>query len=257
MTKPTFPNLIKKYESHSLVSPEKYIAYQRRHGHVPDTPFPEDIILCYQKALMTHIEANHILSKGYGFLHSLYFLDCNGKTIGLHQIKNAPEAVIKLEEMTHLSAKRFLSIGTAGSLQPSLTYGDIVLCSGALRDDGVSQHYLPQEIPATPSPLLLKKLQNALEAHGLPYHAGETWTTPAIYRETEAELAHYQKQGILCVDMEAAALFTVAKYLKVELASLFTISDDLSSGEWEPDFHSNRVQGGLETLFRIACETLS
>lgn len=247
---------MEKYTSPPLVSAERCIAYQRRLGRIPDQPFPEDIILCYQKSLMEHIEARHVRAKGYGFLHSLYFLDCKEKIIGLHPLKSAPQAVVKLEEMVHLGAKRFLSIGTAGSLQSSLACGDLILCDEALRDDGVSQHYLPQEIPAKPSPTLFKHLQETLETHGMPYRIGATWTTSALYRETKAELEHYQKKGILCVDMEAAALFTVARFLNVDLVSLFTISDDLSSGAWHPEFHSDRVQGGLETLFKIACEAL-
>ena len=54
--------------------------------------------------------------------------------------------------------------------------------------------------------------------------------------------------------MEAAALFAVAEYRKVELGALFTISDSLADFTWDPNFHSQETKDGLETLYRAALD---
>lgn len=81
---------------------------------------------------------------------------------------------------------------------------------------------------------------------------GPTWTHEALYRETAREVELCQKEGILTVDMEAAALFAVAAYHKVEIASLFTISDSLADFVWKPQSLHKDVPRTLETLFKIA-----
>jgi purine-nucleoside phosphorylase len=90
----------------------------------------------------------------------------------------------------------------------------------------------------------------------LKYFVGTSWTIDAPYRETVAEAKQYQKEGVATVDMEASALFAVAKYRKVELGSIFTISDSLAELEWKPKFHLNKTKKGLETLYKVAVDVL-
>lgn len=81
---------------------------------------------------------------------------------------------------------------------------------------------------------------------------GSTWTTDAPYRETAEEIAQYRDEGILTVDMEAAALFTVARLSGLAAASVFCVSDVLHGEEWEPHFSSADVRQALWTLFEAA-----
>ena len=105
-----------------------------------------------------------------------------------------------------LGVKEFVFVGLAGSLQPEVLAGDIVLCDGALADEGVSAHYVPQEF-LRPCAALTKKLAGVLQKANLPHHTGPNWTTDAMFRETAEEVAHYQKKNILTVEMEASAFF--------------------------------------------------
>jgi len=83
-------------------------------------------------------------------------------------------------------------------------------CTGrerALRDEGTSYHYLP---PAAYSHLdpALRAMVSAHWDHGsVPLHIGASWTTNAPFRETEAMTAQSRAEGILAVEMEAAALY--------------------------------------------------
>jgi purine-nucleoside phosphorylase len=87
------------------------------------------------------------------------------------------------------------------------------------------------------------------------YHTGTSWTTDAPYRETLAELKHYRDEGVLTVEMEAAAIFTIAKYLNIEAGAILTISDYLTEENWELHFHLTEEH--LHTLFMLAKETLN
>ena len=168
----------------------------------------------------------------------------------------APAAVLVLEALIFQGVRRYLSIGTAGSLQKDLTIGDIVVCDRAIRDEGTSHHYLPPEKYAHASPAMTTRLVEALQFADISHSVGTSWTIDAPYRETVAEVRHYQAEGVLTVEMEAAALFAVAKYRGVEMGSLLTISDSLADLKWDPQFRSDTTRIGLETLYQVALAAL-
>src|SRR5262249_61198860 len=110
--------------------------------------------------------------------------------------------------------------------------------------------------PALPAASPTAALAGALERAGRPHRLGTSWTTDAPYRETRVEAAFYQAEGVAAVDMEAAALFSVAAYRGAEMAAAFTISDSLAGLEWRPELHSEETVRGLETILTAALEAL-
>ncbi len=88
----------------------------------------------------------------------------------------------------------------------------------------------------------------------LNYHTGTSWTTDAPYRETIAELKHYREEGVLTAEMEAVAIFVIAKLLNIEAGAIFNISDYLTEENWELHFHLTREH--LHSLFILAKKTL-
>jgi len=161
-----------------------------------------------------------------------------------------------LEELAAWGTKEFISIGFAGSLREDVPPGTLVVCDRAFRDEGTSYHYLSADVPANADAALTHALESALCNAGLTYKKGPTWTTDAIYRETRPEIEYFRSQGALVVDMEAAALFAVAQYRGVALASCFSVSDTLAYLEWKPEFHEEPTQQGLATLFSCALSAL-
>jgi uridine phosphorylase len=131
-----------------------------------------------------------------------------------------------------------------------------VLCTGAVRDEGVSHHYLPTDTPVGPDRGLTEALGEALAERG-PLRSGMTWTIDAPYRETVAEVRRYRAEGVLTVEMEAAALFAVAAVRSVPMASAFCISDLLSSVTWDPRFDAPELHDGLAALADTAIEVLA
>ena len=70
------------------------------------------------------------------------------------------------------------------------------------------------------------------------------------YRETIAEVRQYQQEGVMTVEMEAAALFAVAQYRGVDLAAAFVISDSLAELVWNPQFEVEVVENSLVQLYQ-------
>jgi uridine phosphorylase len=176
---------------------------------------------------------------------------CGGFGIG------SPIAAAIVEELIALGTKEFINIGTAGGLQKTNRIGDVVVCTEAIRDEGVSHHYLAPAPRVRPSSPLTDRLKGALTRAALTFDDGPTWTIDTPYRETVEEARHYQSQGVRTVEMEAAAVFAVAAYRRVSAAAAFVISDSLAELVWDPQFASPAVAGNLERLYATAVDALS
>ena len=168
----------------------------------------------------------------------------------------APAMACALEILIALGVKELLLIGLAGSLQPEVLAGDIVLCEGAVADEGVSANYVPREI-SLPSKVMMARLGKTFEKEKLNFHIGKTWTTDCIFRETKEEVVHYQKKNILTVEMEASAFFAICEQKKVKGAAAFAISDELFNLKWEPHFGEKAVVSGMRAVFHAAVKTLT
>jgi uridine phosphorylase len=256
--RPTYPNFPGKHAHDAFFSPQDFVEYRRRIGRLPDFSIPEAVIFFYQRSLFEHVLAHHEVVQAGGFAGDFYLLAGAGGRIGLSGNFGigAPIATVLLEEFVAFGVRRFLSIGTAGALARNLRIGDIVVCDRAIRDEGVSHHYLSAAKYAHASPALTDRLERALRDQGVSPVRGTSWTIDTPYRETVAEARHYQEEGVMAVEMEAAALFAVAQYRGVELASAITISDSLADLVWDPQFHAAPTQAGLESLFRAAVATV-
>jgi uridine phosphorylase len=249
-----FPNLKKKHEQDSMFSPEDFKKYRQKLGKYPKIKPPKRGIICYDKDLLKHIIECHEAKKVDYF--EAYIVDKSVLVAGGFGF-GAPVACTILEELNTFGVKEYISIGTAGTLQKNQRIGDIVVCESAIRDEGTSHHYLASSKYSHASDSMTKKIVKALKHYNIPHTVGTSWTIDAPYRETVAEAKQYQKEGVLTVEMEAAALFAVAQYRRLQIGAIFTISDSLAELEWKPQFHSKKTHKGLETLWKVATEALS
>ena len=252
-----FPNLAGKHAHDALFSPSEFLAYARAHGLVDPAPPPRAALLCYQPLLGRRLlgDTPRPAPRLPGHVRPLPGSEgriavASGFGIG------SPAAAVILEELAAWGVGRIVSVGTAGALQPHLRPGRVVLCTAAIRDEGTSHHYVPPERLATPAPALTDRLGACLRGAGLDPAEGCSWTTDAPYRETAAEILRYREEGVLTVEMEAAALFSVAGHRGVEVASVLVVSDSLAE-VWEPHFHAEETIAGLEAAAHCAIEALS
>ncbi|TMC47210.1 MAG: purine phosphorylase [Chloroflexi bacterium] len=250
-----FPNTEGKHGYDPLFTASEAIAYRRRSGRWQDFPAPDGVIICYQRTLLHQFLATEDVERVEMVFGHLYLLKRTQGRVGVRAGFGigSPVAAMALEDLIALGTRQYLNIGVAGGIQPALRIGDVTLCTGAVRDEGVSHHYLPPARYVEPSPALTARLRTALTRRSAPLVEGPTWTIDAPFRETVEELRQYRAEGVLTVEMEAAALFAVAQVRKVEIASAFVISDLLGE-TWEPQFDAAEVAQNLIALYELAVE---
>ncbi len=166
----------------------------------------------------------------------------------------APMAVLVLEKLVALGAKRVIVYGWCGSLTPDLAVGDILLPTWTVSEEGTSRHYVPEGRSAS-SGALRKELAQLLAPDDFRTIEAPVWTTDAPYRETRTKVQAYAAEGVAGVDMEFSALCTVASFRGIELAGVMLVSDELWRENWSPGFnrkHFKKKSGILiDRLLRI------
>lgn len=168
----------------------------------------------------------------------------------------APVVAGLADEFAALGVKQMGLIGLAGSLQDSLSTGDIVLSTGAIRGEGVTRHYLPPGEVVESSPELVSRIESFLVKRNMKFSRGMTWTTDAPFRELRRDVLAHQQDGILAVDMEAAGMLGVAKSRGLSAFAAFAVADQLSGGEWRMSADLRQARSNLALLFDSICEAL-
>lgn len=254
----TFPNFKGKHAEESMITPQDFLAYARDQG-LRDATVPPSVIMCYSPSLSRYIAsvpgARQVTSPTAGTFHVLGETNDQVAVVAGFGI-GAPAAAMVLEELIAFGATRFVSVGAAGALQRGVQPGDAMLCTSAIRDEGVSHHYAESASRAYPSDKLTQRLRGALVEAGIAFREGATWTIDAPYRETVAEARHYQREGVLAVEMEASALFTVGAVRHVDVAAAFIASDSLAEMTWTPSFNAPEVGEAKRALFAAAVSAL-
>ena len=164
----------------------------------------------------------------------------------------APQAVMGMEKLIAMGARRIWVLGWCGSIQPDLKVGDLVLPTQAVSEEGTSQHYPIGKEKAGTDQALTRMLGKALDREGHTYRTGAVWTTDAPYRETPSKVSEYGRKGVLAVEMEMAALMTLSRYRSVRLAGLLVVSDELADLKWRPGFRDPR----FKAMSRFAADFL-
>jgi len=200
--------------------------------------------------------------KHFLFNSQLYLIDADGSDRNPCFVAGpavgAPMAVLTLEKLIALGARRIIVYGWCGSLAASLRVGDILFPTWAVSEEGTSPHYPVADRPESPEKLRIL-LQEVLQEKGYKAAEGPIWTTDAPYREARETVKKYGGQGVLGVDMEYSALCTVAAFRHIDLAAVMLVSDELYHGEWQPGFtrkeFKKRSEAVLETL-TACCQTM-
>jgi uridine phosphorylase len=141
----------------------------------------------------------------------------------------APGVATEVEHLVHLGVKRFIAVGPAPAVSMEVQQGDCVIVDKALRDDGVSQHYLEPARYAFPDPDLSQHLFDVATDRKLNPVRGPTWTVPTPYRTTTTELEMFRAEGVLTTELSTAALLAVATSLGASAASAVIVTRNLGT----------------------------
>ena len=142
----------------------------------------------------------------------------------------SPSAAIAVEELAAVGVERFVRVGTTGALQPDIEIGDTVVATGAAKDEGTTERYEDVAVPAVPDHETLSALVDAAAAREAPVHVGPVATDDAFYAETDAYVQAWNEAGLLAVEMEAAAIFTLARRKGLAAGAVCTVDGNLVAG---------------------------
>ncbi len=164
--------------------------------------------------------------------HPIYIADFNGKKfITYLSGLTAPFAAGLLEFVIQLGCRRFIACGSSGLLDKSDS--KVFIPKSAIRDEGLSYHYLPPSREVEADQTMVSAIVDVLKKNKIDHLITKTWTTDAIYRETKDKIRLRISEGCSTVEMEAAAFFAVAKFRNVQFAQILYVSDDVSGEEWD------------------------
>ncbi len=135
------------------------------------------------------------------------------------------------ELIVEYDVKTLIRVGTCGALQPDLKLGDVVLAMAASTDSQINKlRFSGMDFAPTASFPLLLKAHQAAEAKGACITAGNVLTSDTFYSDDPESWRLWAGFGVLVVEMETAALYTLAAKYGLAALSILTVSDNLVSG---------------------------
>ncbi len=226
----------------------------------PNGAIPETMISVFTEDFITLLvdtkSANVVGNLFAGDRIPIYSFEHNGKMIGFFRtcIGGAAAAGL-LEEITAMGAKRVLYFGSCGSLDKNITAGHLLVPTSAYRDEGTSYHYAP------PSDYIEVKtadrLSEIFDELSVPYIKTKTWTTDAIYRETQDNMAKRKSEGCSVVEMECASIMAAAQYRGIDAYQFLYAADCLDGEQWDSRILGRMPDDMRERILMIAIETAS
>ncbi len=188
------------------------------------------------------------LSESWPCYHTeLYEFTLAGRIAGIIGCAvGAPFAVLVAEELFSCGCRMLVSLTSAGQIEAVGDPPYFVVIDRALRDEGTSYHYAAPEIFAEADPVLVKTATDALKDMAQRVHVGTSWTTDAPFRETAAAIAAARAKGALAVEMEAAALYTLARKRNKAILCLAHVTNTM--GLTDRDFEKGEADGTADAL---------
>lgn len=244
-------------EEPSVFTAESFIAYRRKKAKKFNISFPRYAVLGFFPKLYSWIKKNNSVTI-YDFIHKLYpyyIFEVQGISVSyIFPGFGAALASALLDETFALGAEVCIFIGPAGVLHKNIPGGSILLPHRAIRDEGTSFHYAAPTRYAEPDLELFHYIKMILKNTHRPFYEGMTWSTDGVYRETANKIQRLRKEECQFVDMEASALFSVAKFYHKKIAGLFLAQDAVDETGWNPLPQSAKTKTSVVDLFYIALQ---
>lgn len=146
----------------------------------------------------------------------------------------APQAVDTLETLKALGTEKVITVGMYGAFSNLVDCGDIVIPSKAFVEESTSLHYYDSIEYSTPDKNLHKQALEYFKANNY-----SIVSTDSVYRQTFLKEQEWRDKGAVGVDMETSALFSVGKYLGIDVVSILIASDKHPKSPNEQKWHWN------------------
>jgi len=173
-------------------------------------------------------------------------------------------AGIAIEELINCGCEYIIRIGSCGAIQENIDLGELVIGTGAVREDGASKTYVEENYPAVADFSLVREIVDLAEEKNIKYHLGLVRSHDSFYTDKEEEIMdYYHGKNVLGSDMETSILFTLGSLRGIKVASILNnvvlykgnvkegISDYLGEEAKTKLGEKNEIILALETFHRI------
>ncbi len=169
-----------------------------------------------------------------------------------------PSAAIAVEELAAVGVDTLIRPGTTGALQRGIAIGDMVIATAAAKDEGTTRRYESDTYPAVPDYAVLSALVAAADEDPGGVHVGPIATDDAFYAETDEYVRDWEAAGILAVEMEAAAIFTIARRKGLRAGAICTVDGNLVEGTQKDETEDQELpaaaRDNVDRMIGIALE---
>ncbi|QCJ46130.1 nucleoside phosphorylase [Haloprofundus sp. MHR1] len=141
-----------------------------------------------------------------------------------------PSAAIAVEELSRVGVDTVIRVGTIGALQEDIEIGDMIVATGAAKEEGTSKRYESAVYPAVPDYEILTALVDSAEANGEDVHVGPIVSDDAFYNESDEYVEEWNAANLLAIEMEAATVFSLARRKGMRAGAICTVDGNLVKG---------------------------
>lgn len=244
----------KAFDEASVFTPENLLREARRQNGAGEGRVPDVCILDPDGDMVRYLRSNGRARRdpNWACYHTeLYDFEFDGQTLGVVGFAvGASFAVLVAEELFASGCRLVISVTSSGRIVEKGDPPYFVLIEKALRDEGTSYHYLPPGEYAALDLELDRALGGAFEDLAVQVYRGASWTTDAPFRETKTAIEAAQRREILCVEMEAAALYAMAETRGFPVVCFAHVTNQMA--RIDGDFEKGEAGGSLEALQLIS-----
>ena len=173
----------------------------------------------------------------------------------------SPSAAVAIEELDAVGVETVIRVGTTGALQSGIEIGDMVVATGAGKDEGTTKRYEDATVPAVATHEVVSSLLAGARARDEDVHVGPIATDDAFYAETEEYVADWEAAGLLAVEMEAAAIFSLARRRGMRAGAICTVDGNLmegtQKGETDDEELPSKAKNNVERAIRLGLDAVT
>ncbi|MDZ7850654.1 MAG: nucleoside phosphorylase [Halodesulfurarchaeum sp.] len=160
----------------------------------------------------------------------------------------APGAAIAIEELARTGANTFIRVGSTGAIQPEMDIGDLVITTGAVRQEGTSDEYVREDYPAVADREVTGALIAAAERLGYTYHVGVTMSADSFYAGqgragfegfeaagSDTLVEELREANVKNIEMEASAILTLGSLYGLRTGAICSVYANRETGEFRTE----------------------
>jgi len=160
----------------------------------------------------------------------------------------SPSAAIAVEELARVDAETLIRVGSCGAIRKEAAVGDLIITTGAVRQEGTSKEYVREDYPASADHRVVSALVAAAEELGYEYHLGLTCSTDSFYagqgrpgfegfeaRGSDELVDELRAAGVLNFEMEASSILTLANLYGLRAGAICTVYANRVTGEFRTE----------------------